>query len=838
MAIRLPDLPIDHAIPELLQKMQMHSCVILVAEPGAGKSTRVPIHVNAARDTLGLGPGKIIMLQPRRVAARALAEWMAHENGWALGKEIGYQVRFEKRTSAETRIEIITEGLLIQRLLNDPSLSDTSCIILDEFHERSIHLDLSLALLKETTAALRPDLKILIMSATLDAQPLLKYWPGSTLVLSEGRQYPVESTYSQTPISLGGGPPLIERALKAVINVADARRPGHTLVFLPGVNEIRRAVELAQGNPRLSAFRICALHGQMILDEQMDVLNPSEDSKIIFTTNIAETSLTVDNVTTVIDSGLLRMASFDRRTGVESLALARASRSSQRQRQGRAGRQRAGICIKLWAKSDELSTPEQTAPEIVRTDLADTLMVLAAWGVRDPLKFDWFEPPEVADLVERRKFLQMLELVDQDGKLTALGARVREWPVNARFARLIYESALVDRLAEGAASAAILSERDFVLQSASLDEFVNDDSDLLARMALIQDSRAGRSVHESGRRAAAQLLDLFVRLGRSVTRAETKPFEVAILRCFPDRICKRRPSTRKAKMIGGRGIELDARSLCTQAEYFVALQLRSKENQADLTCSIAHPLPLDLILSTYADSIRVVATEFQSETGRWIRRETKFLDDLELGFPKEVPLTEAESRERWKLTALRQPLESLLTHEAFRRWHERVQIFNRHGGSIELSETVLKNLAEYWIEGHSTLTAALQTSPLRMLDSLFPKDTLQLLDREIPDHLQVPSGSWIKVQYRPNDPPILSVRLQELFGWTQTPVLANGKLTLILELLGPNYRPIQITQDLKSFWSKTYFEIRKELRLKYPKHSWPEDPISAKAVAKGGVKQR
>ncbi|MBC8108131.1 MAG: ATP-dependent helicase HrpB, partial [Anaerolineae bacterium] len=561
-------LPIDQSMPQIIAQLREHRAMVLVAEPGAGKTTRVPPAILAAGDLLSPKNPNLVMLQPRRVAARAAAERIADERGWMLGNEVGYHVRFDRKLTRDTRLRVVTEGILTRQLLDDPFLEGVGAVVLDEFHERSIHTDLTIALLREVRQSVRSDLMLIVMSATLEAEPVAKFLGDAPIVRVPGRTFPVEITHEQKL-----GVHVTDQIVSTLQNLDD---PGDVLIFLPGAPEIRRVMRDLSPLAASQNWLVLPLHASLPSDEQTRALRPAPagQRKIICATNIAETSLTIDGVRVVIDSGLARIAGYDARRGLDRLELKRISKASAIQRAGRAGRTAAGRCIRLWSAKEFHESPDFELPEIQRVDLAGTVLALHAWGHADPRKFPWYQPPPEATIAAAEKLLAMLGALDSPakGRITELGRKMLSLPAHPRIARLLVAAAEMGLLQEGAAIAAILSEKDFVPDDTPA---ARGNSDLLARMQWLDRPEA---------RSVARLRDELLRIAKRVEPKRAKPpsgqigdalLKLALL-AYPDRVARRRNAD-TATMVGGGGVRLGRQSVVHDWEFFVAADARHDE---------------------------------------------------------------------------------------------------------------------------------------------------------------------------------------------------------------------------------------------------------------------
>ena len=857
----IDELPVDRALPEVLDSLCATGAVVISAAPGAGKTTRVPPALLDDARLLGPANPKVLLLQPRRVAARASAARIAYERGWTLGREVGYRVRFERRVCADTRLEVITEGILTRRLLDDPYLEGVGAVILDEFHERSVHTDLAIAMVREIREAVRDDLKLVVMSATLDAEPISRYLSGCPIIRVEGRTHPVETLYRPSP----AGKRLEDQVRTALESLNDTER-GHVLVFLPGMEEIRRASRAIEGLAEARGWLVLPLHGSLPAADQDRALQPSNQRKVVLATNVAETSLTIEGVTTVIDCGLARVAVYDSGRGLDRLELRRISKASAAQRAGRAGRTASGRCLRLWSERDERAMPPFEVPEIRRVDLSAILLLLDCWGHRDPSQFAWFEEPEVESIVDAQRLLQLLGALDDQKQITPLGRRLLTWPVSPRLGRLLEASVDAGMVEQGAALAAILGEKDLAVAERyerhgpafSGSQRLLTDSDLLVRLDMLEEAQRAsfrgslrdRGIDPNAARKVAQARDDYLRLARREGLLEGRSGEEEdllklVLLAYPDRVCRRRcEGSPLGVMVGGRGVRLDATSTVRDAELFVAVDARTGSRTGaaggEVLVKVASLVRADWLSDLFPAQVsRVQEARFDPQRQRVVGWTRWLYRDLVL---REEPGAAVDRAESGRVLA------EALADQA-------TEIFNSHDEPAALLSrltflraTIPEQSLPAWdkadfiellkaaCSGCQAVSEITGTSLAALLRGCLSAHHRRLLELEAPETVEVPSGSRIRLKYEAERPPRISVRLQELFGWSEGPRLAQGRVAVVLELLGPNYRPVQVTDDLRSFWNTTYEQVRKDLRRRYPKHAWPEDPWTAKAEARGGRK--
>ncbi len=858
-------LPIDASLPEITGALERQGRLVLVAPPGAGKTTRVP---PAIFDSAFASNGQIVVLQPRRIAARAAACRMAEERGWTLGNEVGYQVRFENRCTPRTRIRVVTEGILIRQLQQNPFLETVSTVVLDEFHERSLHADLALAFLREIRSTVREDLRIVVMSATLDTAPVSEFLGGSPVIELEERPFPVDVRYQHR----SRREPL-HGSVEDTVRAAWSESEGHILVFLPGIAVIRRTARALESFAHGVDARVVPLHSSLTLAEQQAALSPSGRRKIILSTNIAETSVTIDGVDLVIDSGLVRLLKNDPRHGIDRLETERVSQYSAKQRAGRAGRLGPGRAIRLWSAGEQASLPRAPLPEIRRVDLASTILELRAWGVRDPGAFGWFEAPGGPAIRRAEALLASLgALSDENGTLTETGKMLLALPTHPRVARILLAASDVGRLKEGAVLAALLEERDIVRREDMLgggaprDRQARDvgPSDLLHRLDLYQEAEevgfrrgavsaigcdpqavlAVRRLSKELSRAARETLRKRSRV-RSKKKRSGEPDDLlrALLSGYPDRVARRRQKgSDRGRMVGGRGVVLAPESVVRDGEFFLALDVdesvRGERHEARVR--LASRVERAWIEDAFPESVQEMQeTSFDEERGKVQTMVTVCYRDLPLEASRQRKPSKQEVQALLEKAARERAEAIVMEDDAACRWITRIRCLAAWMPELDLPRfTVdeLEDLVARAAVGKSQLADIGSGDLLRHLKGALQYEQLRAVDVHAPETITVPSGSQIRLGYEEGKPPILAVRLQEMFGLAETPRVAAGRVPVLLHLLGPNFRAVQVTQDLENFWNETYAQVRKDLRGRYPKHHWPEDPWSAEPVR--GAKRR
>lgn len=842
-------LPVEDCLGQVVDAFVQSRPVILQAPPGAGKTTGVPPALLQAEC---LPPGDILLLQPRRIAARAAAHRLSQLAGKPVGTQYGYHVRFDRKVSAETRVIAMTTGILLRRLTADPLLDGVACVILDEFHERSLELDLVLGMIQRIRTTLRDELRLIVMSATLETDSVAALIPDAITIESQGRAFEVDVRYDETfSGSSRSGAAIAQQVCK---RIPDALRctTGDVLVFLPGVGEINRTAGLIEEIARKESVNVHQLYGDLSPAEQDAVLAPSAQRKIVLATNVAETSITLPGITCVIDSGLARVMQYDTAVGIPCLTLQPISKASADQRAGRSGRTAAGVCFRLWPQALQRSRADHTPPEIARADLSSAILTLAAWGEREVMQFPWVTPPAEHAVESATNLLVELGAIDCECNVTATGAAMNRLPLHPRLARLMLAAKELQCVDQAAIAAALLSERDpFDGASDSLGLQTEIESDLIQRIFRIEQHFAGRRdprLHPGGakniNRVARSLSGMIDDDGSEATppvaeqtRDEAMSAEQAISRAmlaaFPDRLARRRaPGSASALMVGGRGVRLDRASAVRTGDLFLCIHVDGRGEEALVRMASAVDetwLPVDLIRNEQERF-------FHPTLKAVVARDRRYFLDLLIN---ESP---AECRADQESAALlfshaSQCVDKILPskddslHRLLARWR-----FAAESSQSSLPADVETALQQVLRELCRTKTSFKQLASAPWLDHLqgmFSYEQMQWLNQHAPESIVVPSGNRIRIDYPVGKPPVLAVRIQEIFGWSETPRLAGGSVPVQLHLLGPNHRPQQITDDLKSFWNSAYLEVRKELKRRYAKHHWPDDPWSAVATRNG-----
>jgi ATP-dependent RNA helicase HrpB len=827
----LPNLPITEALPALHAALAERRAVLLQAPPGAGKSTIVPL---ALREDAWLDGRKILMLEPRRLAARAVATRMASLLGEPVGKGVGFRTRLETRVSSGTRIEVVTEGILTRMLQNDSALAGVGCVIFDEFHERSIHADLGLALCIESQQALREDLRILAMSATLELQPLSHLLGDAPIITSAGRSFDVLTEYVARRAELR-----LEQQTAQVVQSALRAHPGDILCFLPGAAEIRQVQRLLEDGGLDPQHRVLPLYGDLTSAAQDEALAPAAAGrrKIVLATSIAETSLTIEGIRIVVDSGLRRYSEFDPVTAMSRLVTGKVSQASADQRRGRAGRLAAGVCYRLWSEGTHASLAAQTPPEILHADLAPLALELACWGTVDAQSLCWLDAPPPAPLAQARDLLRRLDAIDAADRVTAHGRRLAQVGAHPRLAHMLITARELGAARLACELAAILAERD-VLRS----ERGARDADLRLRVTALRGELGslppGLSVDaramQQARRSAADWQREFAR-GREESADPHAAAGLVAALAYPDRIARRRAETARYLLANGRGAHFAEPQALAKSEFIVAAELDGAEREARIYLAApVEPADLERQFGAQIATVSEIVWDSRAQAIR-ARRERRLgavvLETEEIADPDPQALQSA------MICGLRQiGLDALPWTADLRQWQARVAMMRQYAVPApdpwpDLGDTALlatlEDWAAPWIAGFSRRDHLARMDLGNALRARITYTQREILEREAPTHWVVPSGSRIPLDYLDGEVPTLSVRLQEMFGLTATPSIAAGRVALLLKLLSPAGRPVQVTRDLVSFWNRGYHEVKKDLKGRYPKHYWPDDPYAA-----------
>ena len=843
----LSSLPIDGFLDSICDAVARNPITIVEAPPGTGKTTRVAPALMARQLA---GSDLVYLVQPRRLAAKSVATRIAWERGCRVGDEIGYQVRFDSQVTSRTQLIVATEGVLLRKLHEDVTISDTKILLLDEFHERSLNSDLLLGMLRRVQSAIRDDLKLVIMSATIESELLQSQLGGCPVIRVPSPQYPVSIHYRP--------PKLRERTVDlmvATLTEIVPRHDGDVLAFLPGAGEINRCQEALNRSSLARDCNIVPLYGSMSLADQSRAIETGPKRKIVLATNVAETSLTIEGVRVVVDSGLARVLRYSPDVGLDKLTLESISQASATQRTGRAGRVAPGVCYRLWAEVADRSRASFLEPEIRRTDIVSATLQLYAWGEGESDDFPWLEPPRAESLERSRSLLRQLGAIE-DGKITEVGMLMSGMPTHPRLARMIIAGFERGCLARVCLLASLLSERDpfdspgghDARQSGTMQSRMTRrwDSDCLERLAAIEDFLDGRSQESvfgtlnrnAVRTIVASADQLREQTAESLKRSNVKKIEAisdedqavmqSILFGFSDRLAKRRNAGRpNGLMVGGKGVCLAPQSGVTEADLFLCVDIET--GPGDAVVRQASRVELDWLPSSQL--VEKDELFFHPSQKQVVARRRMLWNDLVLSENPTSIRDEDQCAE-------------LLWQAAIKNWDQAFpQDGERVGGLIErvnclrtwipelelpeLGQALFQEVARDLCRSRRSLNELRDAPWLDWIQTRFTNEQWQAIEREAPAKIQVPSGSWIKIQYELGKPPIVAVKIQEVFSWRTTPRIAMGRVAILLHLLSPNMRPQQITDDLSSFWANGYPIVKKELKRRYPKHSWPDDPTTA-----------
>jgi ATP-dependent helicase HrpB len=832
-------LPIEEALPALRDALGLGRHALLTAPPGAGKTTRVPL---ALLDAPWLSGKKLMMLEPRRLAARAAAHRMAALLGEPVGHTVGYRMRLDTKVGFRTRIEVVTDGILTRLLQDDPSLHEYGLVLFDEFHERSLQADAGLALCLESRRLFRPELRLLVMSATLDCGMLGDLLEGAPVIECAGRLFPVETRYLDRPMS---GP--LDVAVTQLIRRSLSQDRGSLLVFLPGMAEIRRVERRLLDAHLDPTVRIAPLHGELGQDSQDAAIAPAPPGtrKIVLATSIAETSLTIDGIRIVIDAGLLRIPRFNPRSGLTRLDTIRVTQDSADQRRGRAGRLEPGVCYRLWTEKEQLTLAPRRPPEILDADLAPLLLDLALWGTPDPAQLSWVTAPPAGAVAQARELLRGLDALDKAGAATSHGKRMAGLALHPRLAHMIVKAESLGLTGLACEIAALLSERDLLRGPSGW-----RNADLRLRLDVLREQHDLTGGATVDRLACQRVLRTADRWKKDLQRHGNKTradrernlqsVGLLLALAYPDRIAERQPGSEpRYQLTNGRGAHFVHQDPLSAERYLVVAELDAGTQWARI--DLAAPLTLTEIESLFADqtvTTESVVWDEKSQAVRASRRRTLgalVLSEQTLSKPDPSLIVAA------LFDGVRQAgIPALAWTRELRQWQARVRFLRRVEGNEsnwpDVSDEALAASLDRWLgpslDGITTLKRVQQMDLSGPLHGLLSWQQRQRLERLAPTHLTVPSGSHLRLDYDTPDAPILAVRLQEMFGCKDTPRVAEGRVPVMLHLLSPANRPVQVTKDLASFWANTYPEVRKNLRGRYPKHHWPDDPCTAPPTAK------
>ena len=807
-------LPIDAVLDELRSSLAARNSAVLVAPPGAGKTTRVPL---ALMEEGWLRGQKILVLEPRRIAARAAAERMAHSLSEAVGERIGLRARLVSKSGPRTRVEVITEGVFTRMILDDPELSGIGAVLFDEFHERSLDADLGLALALECQRGLRGDLRILPMSATLDVARVAQLLGEAPVIASEGRAFPVETRY----LGRDANARIEDQMVNAVMQALRVDS-GSILSFLPGQAEIRRVEERLRERIDDPAIVLAPLYGAMDIEAQDLALRPAPDGlrKVVLATSIAETSITIEGVRVVIDSGLARVPRFEPDVGVTRLETVRVSRAAADQRRGRAGRTEPGVCYRLWDERQTQSLAPFAEPEIRSADLAGLLLDCAEWGATDPRSLPWIDPPSAAAIGAAREELTELEALDPDGRITPIGRRLRALPLPPRLARMVISAAELGHAREAADIATVIVERGLG----------GNDADLAHRL---DEFRRDRSRRAHDMRGLAAGWARMAGAGHATQKpAETMSIARLLALAYPERIGKARGASGQFLLANGRGASLDATHPLARSPFLVVAELSGAAASTRILLAAAAD-EADIVAAAGNRIRETDEVGFDQDAAALRARRVRRLGAIAIATAPRAVVASEETAHLLAEGIANLGLARLPWSKAQIQLRQRVEFSRAAGGDVwpDLTDAALARSVAEWLApfltGKTKLSEIGADDLGAALDALLPWSLKRRLEDEAPTHFEAPTGNRHAIDYEGAGAPALHIRVQELFGLTRHPSIANGKLPLTLHLLSPAQRPIQITRDLPSFWKGSWSAVRAEMKGRYPRHPWPDDPASA-----------
>ncbi|MGE0883394.1 MAG: ATP-dependent helicase HrpB [Blastocatellales bacterium] len=852
----MQSLPIDPILPEILEQLKQSANLVLEAPPGAGKTTRVPA---AMLDACVAGDGEVWVLEPRRLAARMAARRVADERGERLGETVGYQVRFEEVASRQTRLRFLTEGVLTRRLLSDPKLKNVGAVVLDEFHERHLQADLALALLKRLQQTSRPDLKLVVMSATLNAGPIADFLDHAPSLISEGKRFDVAIEHLARESNL----PLAELVASSIKRMLEEKLDGDVLVFLPGAAEIRRSQTACAALAERHNLLVVPLHGDLSAAEQDLAVKPVDKRKIILSTNVAESSVTIDGVVAVIDSGLARVAGHSAWSGLATLNVARVSKASAAQRAGRAGRTRPGRCLRLYTEQDFNARADHETAEVHRLDLTEAALELHSAGITDLNSFGWFEAPPAAAIVVADNLLRKLGAIDGQGSLTVIGKQMLRYPLHPRQSRMLVEAESRAVFDDACVIAALIGERDIVasemfsrghrFQQAKY----HSPSDLLDRLDLFAEAERAKfsasALRELNLDVGATLAVNRVRrqLGaravhqpdnESVTAATDDGLLISILAGYPDRVARRRNlKDEKAELLlsSGGAVLLSPSSSVRQSEFLVAVDAEERRDVSNATARIvrlASAIQPEWLIDLFADDLReIVEATWNAQHERVEVAERILFDQLVIDERRSHTARGTEVAKVLAEAALSVGWQKFADEEAVRKFQARVAFIARHfpeaGMPVFAEDQIHEVLTELCADLRNFAElrqAAGKGGLIHILKSKLTGEQLRSLNQMAPEFVNIAGRRNVKVNYEPDKSPWIASRLQDFFGMAYAPKIAAGRASLVVHLLAPNQRPVQVTTDLAGFWQRTYPQVRRELSRRYPRHQWPENPVAGK----------
>jgi ATP-dependent helicase HrpB len=843
----MQSLPIDPLLPDIIARLRQSPNIVLEAPPGAGKTTRVPA---ALLDAQIAGDSEVLTLEPRRLAARMAARRVAEERGEKLGETVGYQVRFEEVASAKTRLRFLTEGVLTRRLLSDPALKNVGVVVLDEFHERHLQADLALALLRRLQKSARPDLKLVVMSATLDAGPVARFLNDAPALRSEGKMFDIAIDHLARPDDR----PLAEQVAAAVTRLAADKIDGDILVFLPGAAEIRRAQAACAAIADRHDLIVLPLHGDLSAEEQDRAVKPAAKRKVILSTNVAESSVTIDGVVAVIDSGLARVASHSPWSGLPTLNVARISKASATQRAGRAGRTRPGRCLRLYTAQDFNARPDHDAAEVRRADLAETALELHAAGVTDLNSFDWFEAPPRSAIEAAESLLSNLGAIDEKGAVTATGGKMMRFPLHPRQSRMLVEAESRGVGEQARVIAALIGERDIIASELFRNERERKaeqegPSDLLHRLDLFEEAAAANfapsHLREMNLDVGAVMAVNRVRRqlagsrGRGSEKQGDEALLISILAGYPDRVAKRRSlksDNSELLLSSGGAARLSPASVVGQSEFLVAIDAEERKdaNQArSRVVRVASRIEPEWLIDLFAGQLReTTEAKWNAQSERVEVVERMMYDQLAISENRSSTAGRDEAARVLAEAALAAGLHKFVEPEIVSGFLARVEFVAKtfpESSTPALNDDDVRESLIALCDGLKSFAelraTAREGALIEALRQRLTSEQRRLLDKMAPEFVAIAGRGRVRVNYETGKPPWIESRLQDFFGMQTGPLIAGGRAPLVMHLLAPNHRPVQVTTDLAGFWQRIYPQVRKELSRRYPRHAWPEDPL-------------
>lgn len=829
-------LPIDPLLPQVTEALRRRGLLLLAAPPGSGKTTRAPLAL--ARS---LPAGEVVVLEPRRLAARAAASRVAQEVGCDLGDYVGFQVRGERKASRATRLSFVTEGVLVRRLVQDPFLEGVAAVVLDEFHERHLEGDLALAMLREVRETVRPDLSLCVMSATLDLAPLRAFLPGAEELHSDGRLFPVRVVHETRRDDEA-----LDVRVRTAVERALQETTGDVLVFLPGTGEIDRCEQALQNLARRLSVLVLPLHGRLSSADQDRAIRPQERRKVVLSTNVAESSLTIPGVTAVVDSGLCRELRFDRGRGVDVLELSRISLASATQRTGRAGRTGEGVCYRLWTAGEERGMNARTTPDVERVDLASAVLTVRAFAGRDPREFGWFERPSESALAAADELLFALSTLEPSGQVGERGRRFLSMPLHPRLCAIALAGREHGCELSASVAAALLGDVDRLGDFDAQGERGGGLDLLVSVHAFVEAVRRGYPAHlcreagvdPSSARQVARTVERLLPRDRDVDD-DGEALAECLLAGFPDRVAVRsQKDAREAVMVGGRGLVLP--KAADGHDLVVALRLHESGRQQRSQATVV--APLDEALLERRGLVRtVVDAELDEEQGRVFAVRARCYRDLRLSSARGGEVPAERVRDLLLPLLLRDPRRWLGESVDTQHFLARVAFLRERMPELELPLFDVPEVAAAALDllaGRTDLRSLKDADLTSVLAARLAGSQLHALRQHAPERVELPSSRHARIDYGAPAGPTVRARLQEFFGLPSVGALAGGRVRLVLELLAPNHQPVQVTTDLPSFWQNVYPTVRRELQRRYPRHSWPEDPLAATAEAKPRPRRR